>query len=146
MKNVNSFGSGLGQRYIRREEVITEFNSRYIIQPRLKFKSEVQCYFVENELMYTYEFSPSKYPDYPEPQMINLTQEELEVVQEFVKVANVKTGFLRLDFLRLLDDSLVLLEIEDNCPNMDLDKLDLELREKVINKYKESVYKILREK
>ena len=78
--------------------------------------------------------------------MINLTQEELEVVQEFVKVANVKTGFLRLDFLRLLDDSLVLLEIEDNCPNMDLDKLDLELREKVINKYKESVYKILREK
>lgn len=144
LKNVNSFGGGLGQRYIRRDEVITEFNSRYIIQPKLKFKSEVQCYFVENELMYTYEFAPSKYPDYPEPQMITLSDEELELVREFVNVANVKSGFLRLDFLRLLDDSLVLLEIEDNCPNMDLDKLDINLRERVINRYKESVYKLLK--
>lgn len=54
-------------------------------------------------------------------------------------------GFKRIDFLRLLNDELILLKLEDNSPNMNLEKLNLELRNKIIDKYKENIYKYLSE-
>ena len=109
----------------------------------MKFKSEVQCYFVEDELMYTFEFVPSKYPDYPDPLVIKLNDKELSVVNKFIKETNVKVGFQRIDFLRLENDELVLLEIEATAPFMDLVMLEEDLRTKVIDRYKKSIYDYL---
>lgn len=57
-----------------------------MIQLKLKFKSEIQCYFVENELMYVYEYTPSKYPDYSEPKLISLSSDQKKFVDDFAKL------------------------------------------------------------
>lgn len=145
LKPLNSFGSAFGQKSVNKEDLEKEFKAGLMIQPKIKFKSEVQCYFVENELLYTFEFNPSKYPDYPEPTIIELTKEEKELVYKFVNETNIKVGFQRIDFLRLEDGRLLLLEIEANATFMDLVFLEEELRNQVIEKYKQSVYKYLSE-
>ena len=145
LKPLNSFGSAFGQKSVNKEDLEKEFKEGLMIQPKIKFKSEVQCYFVEDELLYTFEFNPSKYPDYPEPTIIELTKEEKELVYKFVNETNIKVGFQRIDFLRLEDDRLLLLEIEANATFMDLVFLEEELRNQVIEKYKQSVYKYLSE-
>ena len=143
LKPINSFGSAIGQKIIKNEELQNQFTEGTLIQPKMKFKSEVQCYFVEDELMYTFEFVPSKYPDYPDPLVIELKDKELDVVNKFVKETNVKVGFQRIDFLRLENDDLVLLEIEATAPFMDLVMLEEDLRTKVIDRYKKSIYDYL---
>ena len=143
LKPLNSFGSAFGQKSVNKENLEKEFKEGLMIQPKIKFKSEVQCYFVEDELLYTFEFKPSKYPDYPEPTIIELTKEEKDLVYKFVNETNIKVGFQRIDFLRLEDDRLLLLEIEANATFMDLVFLEENLRNQVIEKYKQSVYKYL---
>lgn len=145
LKPLNSFGSAFGQKSVNKEDLEKEFKEGLMIQPKIKFKSEVQCYFVEDELLYTFEFKPSKYPDYPEPTIIELTKEEKDLVYKFVNETNIKVGFQRIDFLRLEDDRLLLLEIEANATFMDLVFLEEDLRNQVIEKYKQSVYKYLSE-
>ena len=145
LKPLNSFGSAFGQKSVNKENLEKEFKEGLMIQPKIKFKSEVQCYFVEDELLYTFEFKPSKYPDYPEPTIIELTKEEKDLVYKFVNETNIKVGFQRIDFLRLEDDRLLLLEIEANATFMDLVFLEENLRNQVIEKYKQSVYKYLSE-
>ena len=143
LKPLNSFGSAIGQKIVKSENLESEFQKGLLVQPKMKFKSEIQCYFVEDELMYTFEFIPSKYPDYPDPLVINLSEKEKEIVNKFVKETNVKVGFQRIDFLRLENDDLILLEIEATAPFMDLVMLDEDLRNTVIDRYKKSVYKYL---
>lgn len=146
LKPLNSFGSAIGQKIVKAENLEKEFENGLLLQPKMKFKSEVQCYFVEDELMYTFEFIPSKYPDYPDPLVIDLNDKEKEVINKFVKETDVKVGFQRIDFLRLENDDLVLLEVEATAPFMDLIMLEEDLRNKVIDKYKQSIYKYLNEK
>ena len=143
LKDINSFGSGLGQKIVKANELEEEFKDEYLIQPKLNFKSEVQCYFIGQKLMYVYEYTPSKYPNYPTPKLITLNKEEEELAYEFATVSNLKAGFQRIDFLRLENDELILLEIEDNSPHMNLEKLESSFRTKVINEYKDNIYHYL---
>ena len=122
------------------------FKEGYLIQPKLKFKSEVQCYFIGEKLMYVYEYTPSKYPNYPIPKLIVLYEKENELACEFAKISNLKVGFQRIDFLRLENNELILLEIEDNSPHMNLEKLDEGFRNTVLNEYKRNIYKYLQGK
>ena len=144
LKPLDSFGSGFGQKIINKENLEKEFEEGMLIQPKMKFKSEVQCYFVTDELMYTFEFVPSKYPDYPDPIIIKLTDKQKEVVYKIVKETDVKVGFQRIDFLRTENDDFVLLEVEATAPFMDMVVLEEGLRNKVIEEYKQSVYKYLK--
>ncbi len=144
LKDNNSFGSGLGQKFVKREELEKEFKNGYLIQPKLKFKSETQCYFVANKLMYVYEYTPSKYPNYPEPQLITLNEQDKKLAEQFADISNLKVGFQRIDFLKLENDELVLLEIEDNSPHMNLEKLDKTFRKIVLNEYKKNIYDFLK--
>ncbi len=143
LKVKDSFGSGICQKFVSKEELPKNFNDKFLIQPKLKFKSEVQVYFINNRLMYAYEYTPSKYPDYPEPKLINLTEEEILLAKEFADISDIKFGMKRIDFLRLLDDSLILLEIEDNSPHMNIDILDEELRNEVLDFYVNGIYEYL---
>lgn len=143
LKDNNSFGSGIGQKFVKREDLKKEFKEGYLIQPKLKFKSEIQCYFVANKLMYIYEYTPSKYPNYPEPKLITLNEQDKKLAEQFANISNLKVGFQRIDFLKLENDELILLEIEDNSPHMNLEKLDIALRKNVLNEYKKNIYDFL---
>lgn len=143
LKDGKSFGSGIGQKMVRKVDLEREFEAGYVIQPKLKFKSEVQCYFVGQKFMYAHEYIPSKYPDYPDPILIELSAKERSLAEEFAKYSCLETGFQRIDFLRLENDELILLEIEDIGPHMSLEFLKPDLRRKVLDEYKENVYKYL---
>lgn len=143
LKDGESFGSGIGQKVVKRADLEKEFEEGYVIQPKLKFKSEVQCYFVGQKFMYAHEYIPSKYPNYPDPILIELTDNERSLAEEFARYSCLKTGFQRIDFLRLENGEFALLEIEDTGPHMSLEFLKPDLREIVIKEYKENVYKYL---
>jgi len=144
LKDSNSFGSGLGQRIVRAEDLQSEFKEGDLIQPKLKFKSEVEFYFVGDQLMYIYEFTPSKYPNYPTPKLISGNEEEKELAYEFARISNLKVGFQRIDFLRLENDELILLEIEDNSPHMNLELLTSAFRNNVLDEYKKNIYQYIK--
>lgn len=144
LKNNDSFGSGIGQKFVKREDLKKEFKEDYLIQPKLKFKSEIQCYFVANKLMYVYEYTPSKYPNYPEPKLITLSEQDKKLAEQFANISNLKVGFQRIDFLKLENDELILLEIEDNSPHMNLEKLNRIFRKDVLNEYKKNIYDFLK--
>ena len=144
LKDNNSFGSGIGQKMVKAEDLAKEFKEGYLIQPKLKFKSEIQCYFIGQKLMYVYEYIPSKYPDYPQPNLITLNEQDKQLACEFAKESGLKYGFQRIDFLRLENDNLILLEIEDNSPHMNLEKLDEDMRKACLNEYKNNIYEYLK--
>lgn len=143
LKLKDSFGSGLGKLFVKREELVSRFNDKFLVQPKLKFKSEVQVYFINNKLMYAYEYTPSKYPNYPTPRLIKLTQEEEKLAEEFSNVSDIKIGMKRVDFLRLEDNSLLLLEIEDNSPHMNIEELDEKTRIEVLDYYVNGIYQYI---
>lgn len=145
LKDNNSFGSGIGQKIVQAKDLEKEFKEGYLVQPKLKFKSEIQCYFIGQKLMYVYEYTPSKYPNYPEPNLITLSKIDEQLAYEFAKESTLKYGFQRIDFLRLENDELILLEIEDNSPHMNLEKLDEDMRNTVIDEYKNNIYEYLGE-
>ena len=90
-----------------------------------------------------YEYTPSKYPNYPEPKLITLNENDRILAEQFANISNLKVGFQRIDFLRLENDELILLEIEDNSPHMNLEKLDISFRRNVLNEYKRNIYQFL---
>lgn len=143
LKMEDSYGSGLGQLVVKKEKLVEEFKEGYLIQPKLKFKSEIQSYFVGNKLMYVFEYIPSKYPNYPDPIPITLTEEQKNIACSIANESGLKVGFQRIDFIRLENDDLLLLEIEDNSPHMSLEELDENFRDKVLEKYKKVLYEYI---
>lgn len=146
LKDSDSFGSGLGQRIVVTQDLKREFKEGDLIQPKLKFKSEVEFYFVGDKLMYVYEFTPSKYPNYPIPKLINANEQQKGLAYEFARISNLKVGFQRIDFLKLENDELILLEIEDNSPHMNLELLTSTFRNDVLDKYKKNIYQYIKGK
>ena len=144
LKDKNSFGSGLGQRIVKANELKKEFKIGDIIQSKVEFKSEVEYYFVGDKLMYVYEYTPSKYPNYPKPKLINVQPKERKLACEFAKISNLKVGFQRIDFLRLKNNELILLEIEDNSPHMNLEILTDSFRKDVLKEYKKNIYQYIK--
>lgn len=143
LKMEDSYGSGLGQLVVKKEKLVEEFKEGYLIQPKLKFKSEIQSYFVGNKLMYVFEYIPSKYPNYPDPISITLTEEQKNIACSIANESGLKVGFQRIDFIRLENDDLLLLEIEDNSPHMSLEELDENFRDKVLEEYKKVLYEYI---
>ena len=143
LKMEDSYGSGLGQMVVEREKIKEIFKHGYLIQPKLKFKSEIQNYFVGNKLMYVFEYIPSKYPNYPDPISIKLNNKQKDIVCSIAKETGLKVGFQRIDFLKLENDDLLLLEIEDNSPHMSLEELNENYRNIVLEEYKNNLYKYL---
>ncbi len=143
VKDIKSFGNGLHQKFIPGEELHANYVEGNIIQPLMQFKSEVQCYYVADKLMYVFEYTPSKYPNYPEPTLIELTKAESNISDKYAKYSNLKHGFQRIDFLRLMDNSLILMEIEDHAAFMNLQRLSDDLRDKVLMEYKKNIYALL---
>ena len=134
---------GIGQSIVTQNELKKKFNDSYIIQPFIEFVSEVQFYYIKEKLEYALEFKPSKVPIYPDAEEYKYTTKELEMANTFVKLNDSYYGIQRVDFIKLKDGTLLLTEIEDASPYLDLDCLDEELRNKFINDYKEMVYEYM---
>lgn len=139
LKLLDSY-DGVGQLKLNEKEVKDKFNENYIIQPYMKFISEVQFYFVGTKFEYALEFKPSKIPIYPDAIPYSYNEEELEIAMSFAKLNKGFNGIQRIDFIKLENGKLLLLEIEDSSPYLDLDRVSMETRNRFIEDYKNMVY------
>lgn len=145
LKLKDSFGSGLGQLFVSKDKLKEKYNDKFLIQPKIKFQSEIQAYFVNDRLMYVYEYTPSKWPDYPIPKLIKLKNNEKMQAKQFARLSPIKVGMKRIDFLKLENSSLSLLEIEDNSPHMNIEILPDKLRNRVLDNFAEGIYDYINE-
>lgn len=134
---------GFGQIIVDRNQIKKYFNKNYLIQPNMKFDSEIQFYFVDKKFQYALEFIPSKVPVYPIPKLYSVKDDEIEMAKNFIKMNTLKYGVERIDFIKTSDNKLLLLEIEDCNPYLDLEDLmdiDKNLVDSFLETYKKSVY------
>ncbi|MGN0973574.1 MAG: hypothetical protein ACI4OT_02400 [Bacilli bacterium] len=122
-------------------------NEDYIIQPKINFIKEVEFYFINKQFQFVLEFVPSKKPIYPIPKLYDYTANELNIAQQFANLCNDDfVGVQRIDFLKTSDNQLLLLEIGDSAPYLNLNSLDEKTRSKFLNNYKNMVYNYLQQK
>lgn len=139
LKPINSY-DGVGQIKLEKERIKEKFSEDYIVQPYLNFVSEIQFYFIGTKFEYALEFKPSKVPIYPDAEIYYYNQEELEMAKSFAELNKDLCGIQRIDFMKLSDGKLLLLEIEDTSPYLDLDRVSKKQREKFLEDYKNMVY------
>lgn len=135
---------GIGQMIVDRQELEKKFTYSYIIQPYMKFQSEVQFYYVKDKFEYALEFIPSKVPIYPEAKKYLPSKIELELSNKFSSLNGEYYGIQRIDFIKLFDGTLLLTEIEDIAPYLDLDCVDQVVKDKFIIDYKNMVYEYMK--
>lgn len=131
---------GIEQKIITKKELDKVDFNKYILRPLMEFQSEVQFYFLNNKLQYVLEFKPSKIPIYPDAIKYEYNDKEKQIAQKFADLNKQLIGIQRIDFIKLHNGEIRLLEIEDAAPYLDLDQLDLYEREKFLNNYKSMVY------
>jgi hypothetical protein len=131
---------GFGQQKVTEKELKEKFNKSYVIQPAVDFQSEVQFYFVGTKAQYALEFKPSKIPIYPTPTIYDFSEKELALAQSFANLNKSLVGVQRIDFLKLKDGRLLLLEIEDYAPHLELTSVNKKLQDRFLKDYKDLVY------
>ncbi len=125
---------------VKRENLASLVLKNEVLQPKMKFKSEVQIYFVNDEFQYALEYTPSKWPDYPTPHEITPSQEQIEDAKRFVRKNGAACSFNRIDYLKLEDDSLIVLEFADSNPYMEITELSEKTRNNFLKNFKNAVY------
>lgn len=140
LKPIDSY-DGIGQMKLTLDELNKHFKEGYIIQPLINFKSEIQFYFINRKFIYALEFAPSKVPVYPDAKIYNYKQKELLLAQSFANLNDDLIGIQRINFLKTYNDELLLIEIEDSSPYLDLDMLD----KKTLNRFFDNYYKMIME-
>ncbi len=135
---------GLGQIIVEKEEIKEKFNNNYIIQPFMQFKSEIQFYYIKDKLEYALEFIPSKVPVYPDAAFYTYNKKEKQLADKFAKLNEDYYGIQRIDFIKLENETLLLTEIEDIAPYLDLDCINEDIKKKFIEDYKNMVYEYMK--
>lgn len=135
---------GFDQVSLTREEALKINLKDEVLQPKLKFISEVQMYFVNDEYQYSLEYTPSKWPNYPKPHVFNPSQKYIDECKEIIRLNGASCTFNRLDFLRLDEENMIMLEFADTNPNMSLPLLDEETRSKFLANFKKAVYEYIK--
>ena len=131
---------GFDMQILNFEQASKAILKNEILQPKLNFKSEVQMYFVNDEFQYALEYTPSKWPNYPKPKEYMASDEEIKEATNFIKLNKLSCGFGRVDFLKLDNDKLVMLEMADSNPNMSLPLLHKKTLNKFLKSFKNAVY------
>lgn len=138
LKPINGYE---GYGIVEKQKNEIEENEKYIIQPKIEFTKEIEFYFLNKEFQFVLEFVPSKKPVYPIPNLYNYTDEELRIAQDFANLCDDKfVGVQRIDFLKT-KCGLLLLEIGDSSPYLNLNSLDEKTRNNFLENYKKMVYK-----
>ncbi|NCN86491.1 hypothetical protein GW932_01550 [archaeon] len=115
-----------------------DFNKNFV-QPKMKFKGELSFYCIDEDIVYALFFEGSKEKTWAKPIVWKLKKTERELVRKFLKWNGLKHGLCRVDFLVLEDDSLLLLEIEDDSPYLSFEEIDDKLVYRFLNRLKDSI-------
>lgn len=135
---------GFGMQEISREDLKTLKLKNEILQSKIDFISEVQLYFVNNQYQYAVEYTPRKWPDYPTPHMFKPAQKYINEAKRLIDLNNATCSINRVDFLRVNENEMLLLEFADTCPNMNLSLIDREASEKFLKNFKKAVYEYMK--
>ncbi len=106
-----------GLRILDRSELMAAMTDNYIIQPTIDFVHEVSFYFIDSELLYACHTGKEKRWQLTE---FTPTPADQEFARRFVSWNKMRYGIQRIDAARLKDDSLLLMEIEDHNPFLNL--------------------------
>ncbi|MCL2355160.1 MAG: hypothetical protein FWC68_04760 [Oscillospiraceae bacterium] len=137
---------GVGIVEVSKNELNSKVNDEYIIQPVMSFIAEIQFYFIGTQFQYALEFKPSKVPVCPEPIEYMCNSNELELARSFANLNNQLIGVQRVDFIKLEGGELLLSEIEDTTPRLDLKVVSKNIRKQFLYNYKNMVYNYAKNK
>ena len=135
---------GIGQMVVDKQQLEKNFTDSYVIQPYMEFLSEVQFYYIKDKFEYALEFIPSKVPIYPDAIKYEPNEKEMKLADEFSKLNENYYGIQRIDFIKLKDGTLLLTEIEDIAPYLDLECVEEKIKNKFILDYKNMVYEYMK--
>lgn len=134
--------SSFGVRTINLDELYRLQNTEnLLIQPKYDYIGEISFYFVDTQFIYSTIFKPSKIPNWPEPEIYYPNKDELLFAEKFVAWNKLTNGIQRVDALLLKNNSLLLLELEDDSPYLSLPEINLELRNNFLNALNISIKK-----
>ena len=125
IKLINGADS-VGMEILTKAELEVANPQGKLIQPFVDFQYEVSFYYLNDKFQYAL-YAPNKEKrwDLTEYQA---TAGDLEFAEKFLKWNNMERGITRVDACRLLDGSLLLVELEDLNPFLSLDLLSEEKR------------------
>ncbi len=135
---------GFDMKQILRKDLESLTLKEEVLQPKLSFISEVQLYFVNNMFQYALEYAPSKWPNYPTPHEFVPDQKYIDQAIEVINLNNASCSFNRVDFLRVSEDKMVILEFADSNPNLSLPMLCKETLNKFLKNFKQAIYKYMK--
>lgn len=131
---------GFGMREVSRKDLKNLKLKNEILQPKIDFISEVQIYFINNQYQFAVEYVPHKWPDYPTPHMFKPAQQYIKEAKRLMELNGASCSIGRVDFLRINEKEMLLLEFADTCPNMNLTSIDKKSLEKFLTNFKKAVY------
>ncbi|TSC84456.1 MAG: hypothetical protein G01um101417_262 [Parcubacteria group bacterium Gr01-1014_17] len=109
-------GSGKGIVSVPTNHLKQYFDAKkYIIQPKIKFASEISFFFIDNNFHHALKTKGGRW----DLELYFPTAEESSLAYQFVEW-NPMTGIQRIDFLKTYTNKILLLEIEDWCPYLSL--------------------------
>lgn len=139
IKPINGYAS-YGIVEAKHEDVKGLWNHNYVIQPKINFESEVQFYFIGNKYEYAQIFTPKKLLSHDNAEVYNPTPEEIKLATLFATLNGENfNGVQRIDFLKS-NEKLLLSELEDDSPYMDIESLPEEKKKEFIEDFKQMVY------
>lgn len=143
LKPVNGY-SGFGIIEVSADKVISLWNEDYVIQPKIKFDSEVQFYFIGSKFQFAQIFKPKKLNSHENALRYHPSKMEISIASVFANLNGTNfNGVQRIDFLKN-GNQLLLSELEDDSPYMAIESLSENEREKFINNFKQMTYEYMK--
>ncbi len=135
---------GFGMQEIPSKDLKNLTLKNEVLQPKIDFISEVQLYFINNKYQYAVEYAPHKWPDYPTPHVFKPAQKYINEAKKLMDLNAASCSISRVDFLRVNENEMLLLEFHDTCPNMNLLLIDRDVSEKFLTNFKKAVYEYMK--
>lgn len=123
-------GDAVGTERISEDKLLKKKLKDYIIQPYVEFSEEVSFHFIDGKLAYAFT-TKRKVGDYV-PKEYAPTNEEIRFAKKFVCWNTLSYGEQRIDACRTKDGNLLLVEVEDWAPYLDLLNISKKTREKML--------------
>ena len=117
----------------------------HIIQPYVDFQYELSFYVIDGKIVHTIS-TPNKLKSIQENVSYKTTpyqpnNSEKRIIQSFIKWNSLEFGLQRFDACMTKDNKLLLMEIEDICPYLNLRKYDKKVREQFLQTLVKSIKK-----
>ena len=131
----------IGMEILNKKEVLEKGPDGKLIQPFLDFEYEVSFYYINEDFQYAL-YAPDKTQRW-NLQEYEATAQDLAFAEKFIRWNGMKRGISRVDACRLIDGTLLLVELEDLNPFLSIDLLKPEKRERFITNFIEALKEAL---